>query len=140
MSAFASAITAGLAAIRTTAGVAVVYRREEIEKAIAKAVPSDTRVQVSNPATGAVLEIPVHDFLIAAADLAELTDSGGEPLEGDQIDHVGLDGVTRTWQVLSPGGDEPAWRYSDPSRTTVRLHTKLLAETAPSGGGGGSTS
>lgn len=131
MTAFGDAITAALATVRQTAGVAITYRRGDDEVTITDAVPTQARVRLTDPTTQLLVESGVMDFLVPAASLATLTPA--EPAEGDEIDLVGPDGVTRTYQVLSPGGDEPPWRWSDDGseRTTARVHVKLIAEVSP---------
>lgn len=72
-----------------------------------------------------------RDFLISASALV-LLGQQIEPAEGDQIvetitndDDEPVATVTHT--VLPPSTEEPAWRYSDPTRKRVRLHTKETA-------------
>lgn len=65
-----------------------------------------------------------RDFLIRAA---LLEDAGlARPRDGDLVD-VAFGGVTRRYEVM-PVGDEPAWRYSDPHQTIVRVHAKSLGK------------
>jgi hypothetical protein len=49
------------------------------------------------------------------------------PQSGDQITEVTADGVTRTYVVMTYGGGEPLYRYSDPFRTLMRVHTKATS-------------
>ena len=71
--------------------------------------------------------VRVRDYLIASADYM----FGGvvvEPKDGDRI--IEVDGAaTRTFEAMSPDSDEPSWRYSDPYRVTLRIHTKLVETT-----------
>ena len=72
---------------------------------------------------GVVHRIESRDYLVAAADLV----LGGEavtPKAGDRITETGESSV-HEYEVMSPG-DEPAWRYSDPQRRTLRIHTKFV--------------
>ena len=65
-----------------------------------------------------------RDYLIRAGDLV-LGGSATLPKRGDQIRET--DGeVTLVYEVLSPG-DEPEFRYSDPYRKALRIHTKHTA-------------
>jgi hypothetical protein len=64
-----------------------------------------------------------RDFLIAAADLV-LDGIAVLPAAGDRIREV-QDGRTFVYEVLAPG-KEPCWRYSDPYRMTLRIHTKQV--------------
>ena len=62
-----------------------------------------------------------RDFLIEASDLAH----GGHvrlPRRGDEIRET-RDGRVYTYEVMSPG-KEPEWRWSDPYKRTLRIHTK----------------
>jgi len=78
---------------------------------------------------GIVQKTETRDFLIRTADLvldAQIT----LPKRGDLIREA--EGTTTfVYEVLSPG-DEPIFRYSDPYRKTLRIHTKHIAtEGAP---------
>ena len=73
---------------------------------------------------GAVESWESRDFLIAAANLV-LSGVDVLPVAGDRINEV-QDGLTFVYEVLAPG-KEPCWRYSDPYRTTLRIHTKQVA-------------
>lgn len=75
---------------------------------------------------GAVETIESRDFLILAADLI-LGGSEVLPERGDLIKELLVaGGATLVYEVLAPGG-EPPWRYSDPYRKTLRIHTKHVA-------------
>ena len=65
-----------------------------------------------------------RDFLILAADLV-LTGAVVLPQAGDQVREP-QDGKVYVYQVCAPG-DEPVWRYSDPYRRTLRIHSKQVA-------------
>ncbi|MEO0513482.1 MAG: hypothetical protein AAF108_11405 [Planctomycetota bacterium] len=72
---------------------------------------------------GVVHRIESRDYLLAASDLV----LGGEavtPKAGDRITETG-EARLHEYEVLAPG-DEPAWRYSDPQRRTLRIHTKFV--------------
>lgn len=72
---------------------------------------------------GVVERWEARDYLIAAAALV----LGGEavtPEVGDQVRETQGDKVY-VYEVLAPGA-EPCWRYSDPWRATLRVHTKLV--------------
>lgn len=64
---------------------------------------------------GALLRVEARDYLILAVELAVST-----PQAGDQIVDQGVE-----YEVAS-FGSEPAWRYSDPYRRTLRIHTKQV--------------
>lgn len=69
--------------------------------------------------TGILQRIESRDYLIRASDL-----TFGEPKAGDRI----TDGAV--YEVMAPGG-EPPWRYSDPNRKTLRIHTKMVEPGEP---------
>ena len=73
---------------------------------------------------GIVHRVEARDYLVLATDLI----LGGEqtlPKAGDRIQETVGD-KTFVYEVMAPGG-EPPWRYSDPYRKTLRIHTKLVA-------------
>ena len=112
------------ATTRQAAGVSVTYRRGAYTKALT-AVPGSTDFEVVGP-DGVVLTVQTRDWKIKTSDIV-LNSSTVIPAKGDEIDEtVGDD--TQTYRVLSPGGDT-VYRYSDPSRKMLRVHTKLV-ETA----------
>ena len=70
---------------------------------------------------GAIVRHEARDFLILADDLV----IGGQavlPERGDRIREPQGEKVF-VYEVMAPG-KEPAWRYSDPYRKTLRIHTK----------------
>lgn len=69
--------------------------------------------------SGAVVREESRDYLILAADLTL-----GLPERGDRISEQ-QNGQTFVYEVVGPG-HEPCWRYSDPNRRTVRVHTKQI--------------
>ena len=73
--------------------------------------------------TGAALRIESRDYLIRASHLV-LDGQRALPRRGDQI-HEMQDGVIFVYEVMAPG-QEPCWRYSDPYRRTLRVHTKQV--------------
>jgi hypothetical protein len=72
---------------------------------------------------GAMLRTESRDYLILAADLA----LGGSAVLPRCGDHIRETQGTRVfvYEVASPG-DEPIWRWSDPYRRTLRVHTKQI--------------
>lgn len=73
---------------------------------------------------GIVQKIETRDFLIRTADLvldAQVT----LPQRGDLVRET--EGTTTfVYEVLAPG-NEPVFRYSDPYRKALRIHTKHIA-------------
>jgi len=75
-------------------------------------------------------EVDVRDYIVRAADLI-LSSEAVLPEAGDRILEVD-GGKLFTYEVLSPPGSEPPWRYSDQYRISLRIHTKLVTvEDAP---------
>jgi hypothetical protein len=72
---------------------------------------------------GLVQQIESRDYLVRTADL-ELEGERTLPKAGDQIKEVESE-RTFVYEVMSPGG-EPPFRYSDPYRQTLRIHTKYV--------------
>jgi hypothetical protein len=65
----------------------------------------------------------VRDFLIDTQSLL-LSIIGTLPRRGDKI--VEIDGdQTFVFEVMALGG-EPPWRYSDPFRLKLRIHTRQI--------------
>ncbi len=73
---------------------------------------------------GIVTKTESRDYLIRTADLV-LDGQPTLPKRGDQIRETD-GGTTFVYEVLSPG-DEPVFRYSDPYRKALRIHTKHIA-------------
>ena len=73
---------------------------------------------------GVIHRTQSRDFLVRAADLV----LGGQPalpVAGDRI-REGDGDKTFVYEVMAPGS-EPPFRYSDPYRRTLRIHTKHVA-------------
>ena len=73
---------------------------------------------------GVSTQYEARDFLILAQELV----LGGErtlPQRGDRIQEPQGDQSVE-YEVLAPG-KEPCWRYSDPFRKTLRIHTKQVS-------------
>lgn len=100
----------------------VAYCRGEEEIAVAATVGrSAFTVERGH---GIYERVESRDYLIAAADLI-IDGQQTEPQRGDQIKETHGE-QTLTYEVLAPG-DMPPWRYSDPYRRTLRIHTKHVA-------------
>lgn len=73
---------------------------------------------------GIVQKLESRDFLVLRTDLV-LSGVETTPRAGDRVrDPDGAD--TQLYEVMAPGGagGEPPFRYSDPYRRTLRIHTK----------------
>jgi hypothetical protein len=100
---------------------AVVYRRGADAKEV-QATIGRTEFEQADEA-GLIHRTESRDFLIRAADL----DLGAGPIQpkaGDQVrEQVGTQVLV--YEVNAPGG-QPPWRYSDPYRRVMRVHTKFV--------------
>ncbi len=74
---------------------------------------------------GVLIRHESRDFLILADNLI-LDGQMFVPQRGDQIQEI-HGSTTFTYEVTAPG-KEPAWRYSDPYRKTVRIHTQQILQ------------
>ena len=74
---------------------------------------------------GVVVRTESRDFLISVADLV-LDGVAILPQRGDRI-RESEGGQAFVYEVLAPG-QEPCWRYSDPYRQTLRIHTAQVGE------------
>jgi hypothetical protein len=104
---------------------AVVYRRGAEEKEV-QATIGRTEFEQADEA-GLIHRTESRDYLIRAADL----DLGAGPIQpraGDQVREVQGSQVL-VYEVNAPGS-EPPWRYSDPYRRVMRVHTKLVGTEA----------
>lgn len=73
---------------------------------------------------GVVQRVQSRDFLVRAADLV-LAGAPALPKAGDRIRET-VGAQTFVYEVMAPG-NEPPWRYSDPYRKALRIHTKHVA-------------
>lgn len=68
-----------------------------------------------------MLRVESRDYLITTADLM-LDGSATLPQRGDCIRET-QGSLVFVYEVMAPG-NEPPWRYSDPYRRALRIHTK----------------
>ena len=81
-----------------------------------------TEFDVDNGA-GVLLRVESRDYLILTTDLV-LDGEQTPPKQGDFIcEHIGE--REYVYEVMAPGG-APHFRFSDPYRRTLRIHTKFL--------------
>jgi len=92
----------------------VTYRRAGQAGTSVQATFGKTDYEVADD-YGATIRTHVIDFLILAE---AFSTEGFEPQAGDQIVADG-----RIYEVMNLAG-ESCWRWSDPYRTTLRIHTK----------------
>jgi hypothetical protein len=100
----------------------VLYRRGTDEKEV-HATIGKTEFEQADDA-GLIHRVESRDFLVRTAEL----DLGAGPIlprAGDQVrEVVGLS--VFVYEVNAPGG-QPPFRYSDPYRRVLRIHTKHIA-------------
>jgi len=103
----------------------VVYRRGTDEKQIQATIAKTEFEQADD--SGLIHRVESRDFLVRTADL----DVGAGlilPRAGDQVrETVGTS--VFVYEVNAPGG-QPPFRYSDPYRRVLRIHTKHIATEA----------
>lgn len=102
--------------MKQTHGVSVVYSRATTGGAVTLTAWVGRTVFASNNDGGPAVEFGERDYLIEAADLTL-----GEPEEADIVTEV-IAGVSLRFRVSRPSTGEPAWRWSDPARTVLRVH------------------
>jgi len=110
--------------LKAHASRTVVYRRGTSEVTV-QALVGRTLLKLDDGYGGVRMEWTDRDFVIAADDLV----LGGEktlPQRGDQVRET-VDGQALVYEVLAPGS-EPEWRWSDPHRRLLRIHTKQVGE------------
>jgi hypothetical protein len=104
----------------------VQYRRGADELAV-RATIGRTLLKLDDGYGGVRMVWTDRDYLIRAADLV-LGGNPAQPQRGDQIrEVVGVE--TLVYEVLAPG-EEPPWRWADPHRQMLRIHTKQIASEA----------
>lgn len=100
----------------------VVYQRGAAQVEVSATI-GRTEFEQADEA-GLIHRIESRDFLLRTADL-DLGEGPALPKAGDCVrETVG----TRLfiYEVNAPGG-QPPWRYSDPYRKALRIHTKHIA-------------
>jgi hypothetical protein len=102
----------------------VVYRRGTDEKEVQTTIGKTEFEQVDDVGgAGLIHRVESRDFLVRTAEL----DLGAGPIlprAGDQVrETVGTS--VFVYEVNAPGG-QPPWRYSDPYRRVLRIHTKHI--------------
>ncbi|MFO7958993.1 MAG: hypothetical protein R6X33_18055, partial [Candidatus Brocadiia bacterium] len=99
----------------------VTYRRGAAEATVPATVAA-TRFEVDD-GTGMILEQETRDYLIATADLV-LEGRNVLPERGDEIVEQRGDAL-HVYEAMDLG-PERHYRFCDPDRTTLRIHTKLV--------------
>ncbi len=117
MNPIANAIQAAQRAARRLGGIEIVYRRGDDDLPLSATLGRSTW-QLENGSAGLVV-FESRDYLIDAAGLQ----LRGAPLIPQRHDKI-VEGCF-VYGVLDEASI-PAWRYSDPFRLQIRVHTKLL--------------
>jgi hypothetical protein len=100
----------------------VTYQRGADQVAV-QATIGKTEFEIDD-GSGLIQRFQSRDYLIQTADL-QLGGQATLPVAGDRIRETVGD-QTFVYEVLAPG-NEPHFRYSDPFRRLLRIHTKLVA-------------
>lgn len=116
---FSSAASVACKRLISARGEAITYRRGSDESDGLKGIPGQDEF-TNNQSDGLTTKERSRDFLIKATDLIVDVDVI-EPEPGDEIDWLG-----REFEVCSPGGAEPAWRYEGHADYFVRVHTREI--------------
>jgi len=118
---FQSLISAGLAAVREVAGLAVIYRRGAVDVDMT-ATPGRTQFSVDGGA-GVAVTGECRDWTVAAADLV-IDGEVALPERGDRI-ILEVGGVITTYEVCDLGG-ERHYRPCDNLGVYLRIHTRIV--------------
>lgn len=100
----------------------VTYRRG-MEAAAVPATVGRTVFEQTDE-SGLYTRFESRDFIFSRSDLV-LAGAEATPEAGDRIEESDGD-LIRVYEVMAPGGESP-WRWSDPHRTMMRVHTKLVS-------------
>ena len=101
----------------------VTYRRGDRQVDDVPATIGRTEYQQED-SYGILLRAETRDYIIRVADLAI---DGVETLPevGDRIEELQC-GTVYVYEVLPIGAQQQHWRYADPFRQTIRIHTKQI--------------
>jgi hypothetical protein len=102
----------------------VVYRRED--RAVTLRATIGRQEYQQDDGAGVITRAEDRDFLIRATDLV-IDGMRVLPEAGDRIEEAD-NGTLFIYEVLPVSNAQPCYRYSDPYRQTLRIHTKLIGE------------
>lgn len=100
----------------------VVYQRGSEAKEVLATIGRTEFEQADD--AGLIHRVESRDFLVRTVDL-DLGSGRILPRAGDQV-RESVDGTVMVYEVNAPGG-QPPFRYSDPYRRVLRIHTKHIA-------------
>lgn len=106
---------------------AIVYRRGAQDLALSATI--GRTLFESETVAGTRLVTESRDYLVRTSDLLALATGTKLPQIGDQIRET-QGAVVYSYEVMPFGPQDEHWRYSDPQRLAVRIHTKLLGDEA----------
>ena len=107
--------------LATHASREITYRRGALSACL-RATIGNTEYEQDN-GEGPIVRYQVRDFLINAQSLLN-SNIASLPMQGDRIEE--RDGANIFIHEVVGLGGSPAWRYSDPFRLTLRIHTKQI--------------
>ena len=108
--------------LKAFASVNVIYQRG-LEQVTVAATIGKTEFEIDDGA-GILERFQTRDYLVHGSDLV----LGGSPTLPKSGDHIHeIQGCVKfVYEVIAPG-TAPCWRYSDPYRQVMRVHTKHVA-------------
>lgn len=92
-------------------------------EATVQATVGRTLLKLTDAGGGVQMVWTDRDYLVAAADL-EAAGVTMPPRRGQKVRET-VGGAVQVYELLTPGA-EPVWRWADPHRTLVRVHTKYV--------------
>jgi hypothetical protein len=107
------------------AGQVIHYQRGDLQQRIPLATKADTVFEVAD-SQGQPLSIEGTDWLVTADELV-LSGSRITPRRSDRILVLGPQNQTLVYEVLERD-NLPPFHWSDPGRTALRIHTKLIED------------
>lgn len=112
-----NALVASYKAARRAGGVEIVYSRPSTGDSVTLRVIPGSQVFSVERDGEFIDEAKAREYLVLASELI----LGGSVVTPERHDLITQDGVA--YRALAIGG-EPHWRYSDPYRVVIRIHTK----------------
>lgn len=112
-----------MSSMLTHAGTAVTYRRGGVS-VVLDAVKGKSDIEIAGTDGGQTL-VQSIDWIVKPEDLV-LDGSQVTPERGDIVELTAGGKVVQHSVLSIPG--EPGWRYTDPYRKGLRIHTKVVSE------------
>lgn len=106
----------------------VTYRRGDVAVQVQATVGRTVFRLEGQAGYGGAMHYVSRDYLVRAADLV-LDEQQVPPQRGDLVIELDDNGIQRTHEVMGPGQGEVDWRYADPARLSIRIHTKEIGGT-----------